>query len=171
MTGTELLRKLTPLIPPPWSNLTRFHGVFAPGAKLRALVVPAHEEPRPKPPPRPPPDVSSTFLEALPRRPPPPPLPVRYRIPWAQLLERVFGVDVLACTRCQGRMKVLACLEKPDAVRAILRHLGLRRHRALRGEVPRPAAARLRPRGVTRRPLRSGRARRGAAFGCESTSV
>ena len=26
MTGVELLQKLTPLIPPPWANLTRFHG-------------------------------------------------------------------------------------------------------------------------------------------------
>jgi hypothetical protein len=127
MTGAELLKKLTPLIPPPWSNLTRFHGVFAPGAKLRALIVPAPErEKRKKPPPRPPPDIAGTFLEALPKRPPPPPLPARYRTPWSELLERVFGVDVLACTKCQGRMKVLACLEKPDAVRKILRHLGLR---------------------------------------------
>jgi hypothetical protein len=35
-------------------------------------------------------------------------------------------VDVLACTKCQGRMRVLVCLEKPYAVRKILRHLGLR---------------------------------------------
>lgn len=126
MTGTELLTRLTPLIPPPWSNLTRFHGVFAPGAKLRPLVVPAPENKRPTPPPRPPPDISGTFLEALPKRPPPPPLPARYRIPWAELLERVFGVDVLACPKCPGRMKVIALLEKPCAVRAILRHLGLR---------------------------------------------
>ena len=34
--------------------------------------------------------------------------------------------DVLECTRCKGPMKVLVCLEKPDAVRKILRHLGLR---------------------------------------------
>jgi hypothetical protein len=126
MTGTELLKKLTPLIPPPWSNLTRFHGVFAPGSKLRPLIVPAPEvEKRRKPPPRPPPDIAGTFLELLPKRPPPPPLPTRYRIPWASLIQRVFGVDVLTCARCKGPMKVLVCLEKPDAVRKILRHLGL----------------------------------------------
>ena len=124
MTGTELLKKLTPLIPPSWSNLTRFHGVFAPGSRLRPLVVPSPELPRPKPPSRPVPDIAGTFLEVLPRRPPP--LPARYRVPWALLLERVFGVDVLACAKCQGRMKVIAFLEKPDAVRAILRHLGRR---------------------------------------------
>jgi hypothetical protein len=90
MTGPELLKKLTPLIPPPWSNLTRFHGVFAPGSKLRPLVVPGAAEKRPRPAPRPPPDIPGTFLEVLPKRPPPPPLPARYRIPWSELLQKVF---------------------------------------------------------------------------------
>jgi hypothetical protein len=27
--------------------------------------------------------------------------------PWAELLARTFAVDVLACPRCQGRMKLL----------------------------------------------------------------
>jgi hypothetical protein len=126
MTGIELLRKLTPLIPPPWSNLTRYHGVFAPGSKLRALIVPSSAEDgsrckAKRPPPR---DVRGTILEVLPRRPrdPRPPLP---RVPWAELLARVFGCDVLACEKCRGRMKVLAYIEKRSAVRAILQHLGL----------------------------------------------
>jgi hypothetical protein len=34
-TGLELLRRVASLVPPPRANLTRFHGVFAPGAKLR----------------------------------------------------------------------------------------------------------------------------------------
>ncbi|MFN0062056.1 MAG: transposase [Myxococcaceae bacterium] len=38
-TPLQLLRKLATLVPPPRSNLVRFHGVFAPGAKLRPLVV------------------------------------------------------------------------------------------------------------------------------------
>lgn len=63
--------------------------------------------------------------QALPKRGPPPPLPARYRVPWASFLERVFGVDVLECTRCKGRMTLLACIEKPSAVGDILRHLGL----------------------------------------------
>ncbi|WP_194858673.1 transposase [Myxococcus sp. AB056] len=39
-TGLELLRCLAFLVPPPRANLTRFHGVFAPGAKLRPFQVP-----------------------------------------------------------------------------------------------------------------------------------
>ena len=40
MTGVELLKKLVPLVPPTYANLTRFHGVFAPTSRLRAKVVP-----------------------------------------------------------------------------------------------------------------------------------
>ncbi|RKI31879.1 hypothetical protein D7Y27_36870 [Corallococcus sp. AB004] len=38
--GLELLRRVASLVPPPRANLTRFHGVFAPGARLRPLLVP-----------------------------------------------------------------------------------------------------------------------------------
>ncbi len=47
MTGMELLRKLAPLVPPPRSHLTRFHGVVAPNAKIRPLVVPKAEQQKP----------------------------------------------------------------------------------------------------------------------------
>ncbi|WP_071899708.1 transposase [Cystobacter ferrugineus] len=39
-TGLELLRRVASLVPPPRTNLTRFHGVFAPGAQLRPFLVP-----------------------------------------------------------------------------------------------------------------------------------
>ncbi|MFY0582327.1 CVNH domain-containing protein [Cystobacter fuscus] len=39
-TGLELLRRPASLVPPPRANLTRFHGVFAPGAKPRPFLVP-----------------------------------------------------------------------------------------------------------------------------------
>jgi hypothetical protein len=39
-TGLQLLRKLTAPVPPPRSNLVRFHGVFAPGARLRRALAP-----------------------------------------------------------------------------------------------------------------------------------
>jgi Putative transposase len=48
-TGLELLRRVASLVPPPRSNLTRFHGVFAPGAKLRPFLLPqAGAEPKPE---------------------------------------------------------------------------------------------------------------------------
>jgi hypothetical protein len=44
---------------------------------------------------------------------------------WAQLLARVYGVDVLACARCGGRMRIIAFLTESDVTRKILDHLGL----------------------------------------------
>ncbi|WP_158629025.1 transposase [Corallococcus sp. AB030] len=36
----EMLRRLASLVPPPRANLTRFHGVFAPCAKVRPIQLP-----------------------------------------------------------------------------------------------------------------------------------
>jgi hypothetical protein len=35
------------------------------------------------------------------------------------------SVDVLQCSRCQGKMRLIACIEEPDVARKILEHLGL----------------------------------------------
>ena len=40
LTPTEFLERLTALIPPPRKNQIRYHGVFAPNARLRAQIVP-----------------------------------------------------------------------------------------------------------------------------------
>jgi Putative transposase/Transposase zinc-binding domain len=126
LTGVELIERLVPLIPPVYANLTRFHGVFAPTSRLRAKVVP-----RPEPPP--PCSASSSPTPSTPApttpapTPPSPAPPVRstYRLDWAALLKRVFAVDVMVCSRCDGPMKVIAFLEEPSIVRGILEHLGL----------------------------------------------
>jgi len=39
-SGLEFLRRVASLVPPPRANLTRFHGVFAPGAKVRPFLLP-----------------------------------------------------------------------------------------------------------------------------------
>ncbi|WP_228565289.1 transposase [Myxococcus sp. AB036A] len=39
-TGLALLRRVASLVPPSRANLTRFHGVSAPGARLRPFLVP-----------------------------------------------------------------------------------------------------------------------------------
>jgi hypothetical protein len=53
-------------------------------------------------------------------------VPSTYRLDWASLLKRVFGVDVLKCSRCQGKTRLIACIEEPDVAKKILEHLGLR---------------------------------------------
>ena len=115
LDGVGLLRKLAPLIPPPRFHLLRFHGVFAPNAKQRSRVVP-------KPPPQAEAAATTTAkADRLRVRPTTSP----YRLDWAAALKRVFGIDVLRCARCGGRLVILAFIERRSAVRAILDHLGL----------------------------------------------
>ncbi len=40
-------------------------------------------------------------------------------------MRRVWGLDVLECPRCNGRARVIALIDDPAIVAAILRHLGL----------------------------------------------
>jgi len=87
-------------------------GVFAPNSKLRSLVVPKQP--------------ACAVGEGSPaERPRTRPAQSPYRLDWAAALKRVFGVDVLHCARCGGRLVILAFIEKRSAVRAILEHLGL----------------------------------------------
>jgi hypothetical protein len=50
--------------------------------------------------------------------------PVGSRIEWAQLLRRIYLVDVLACP-CGGRRAIVADLSDSEVVVALLAHLGL----------------------------------------------
>jgi len=52
-------------------------------------------------------------------------LPRLRRIPWAHLLARVFAIDALRCPRCGQPMRILAAIQSPDAIRAILECLDL----------------------------------------------
>jgi hypothetical protein len=48
-----------------------------------------------------------------------------YRIPWADLLAKVFEIDVLACPECGGRMQLIAFIAEPTVAKRILDHLDL----------------------------------------------
>jgi hypothetical protein len=47
------------------------------------------------------------------------------RYTWAELLKRVFEVDVLSCPRCGGRMRVLCAINLQPAIQKILACIGL----------------------------------------------
>jgi hypothetical protein len=111
-TGLELLRRLASLVPPPRANLTRFHGVFAPGAKLRPFLLPQEVEEAARVAPE-----AAARQEMKKERTP--------RLDWAGLLRRTFALDVFACVKCGGRRRVLSYLTAPSGVRAILEHLDL----------------------------------------------
>ena len=42
-----------------------------------------------------------------------------------KLPNRSFDVDVMTCGQCKGKLLVVATIDSPDAVAAMLRHLGL----------------------------------------------
>jgi len=48
-----------------------------------------------------------------------------YRLPWADLLKKVFAVGVLACPKCGGRLGLIAFIADDTVARRILLHLGL----------------------------------------------
>jgi hypothetical protein len=55
-----------------------------------------------------------------------PQLPPRARrLSWAELMRRIFAVDVLECPRCRGRMRIVAAIDQPEVIAKILTHLGL----------------------------------------------
>jgi hypothetical protein len=49
----------------------------------------------------------------------------RRRYSWAELMKRVFLVDVLTCADCGGSRRLLAFILEPLAIERILSHLGL----------------------------------------------
>ena len=125
----ELLEKLAALVPPPRSHLVRYHGVLAPAARPRARVVPMVPAPAAHPtathpscPGEPPADRRIDSPRPL-EKPAPGPRPRNYS--WAELMRRVFEVDVLECPACHGPMRVLSAIHPPEATRAILECLGL----------------------------------------------
>ena len=101
--------------------LVTYHGVLAPAASLRPHIVPD--------PPQPPPGGCAHHggqEASLAKGKPSPSKGKRRRYyPWAELVARVWSVDVLVCSSCGGPCKVLTFLTDPAVVRRILAHLGL----------------------------------------------
>jgi hypothetical protein len=44
---------------------------------------------------------------------------------WAELMQRTFGFDVLACPSCGGRLRLVALIHDQRVIERILGHLGL----------------------------------------------
>ena len=93
----EFVEKLAALIPPARVHLTRFFGCLAPHAKIRAQIVP-----QPLPVPVRPADAADPQKDA-------PERPAR-RKRWAELLARVFGLDMQKCVDCGGPLKIVSAI-------------------------------------------------------------
>ena len=102
----SLLCRLAAAVPPPRHHLVKYAGVLASASPWRSRIAPRpmHGESAP---------VAANDDETKPKR------GARYRL-WAELLARTFGIDVLRCMACGGRLKLLAVLADEKSVR---RHL------------------------------------------------
>ena len=150
MTPVQFLARLASLIPPPRFPLQRFSGVLAPNSSWRAAVVamrPAEAsgvEPRPSTRPKKKSKkdaaAAAVFLSPANDTLAAPLIPAGAgprtslgaglatlgsgRMDWASLLRRVYPDDVLGCP-CGGRRRIVADITEPEAIAAILGHLGL----------------------------------------------
>jgi ribosomal protein S27E len=116
LSPMEFMGRLAALVPKPRVNLTRFHGVFSPNSKLREFVVPTRPE-----------DEAVTLYRSGNKA---------YSMTWAQRLKRVFGIEIATCEKCGGKVKIIACIEDPEVIERILKHLGLDEASQIRNRSP-----------------------------------
>jgi hypothetical protein len=113
LSPSELIARLAALVPPKGFNLTRYHGCLAPRSSLRPLVIPAPPAPE-----------ELAVFEGRPSEPTATAPGRPRRIPWAELLRRVFRVDIEQC-HCGGRLNLVAFVTDPSEARRYLAHVGL----------------------------------------------
>jgi len=118
--------------------LVTYHGVLAPNASLRHRVVPQVDEAGEAAAL----DEDCADLEGarsdevaagsvvppvarVPHRPGKWRRAVRRYYTWAELLRRVFGVEIFTCPNCGGARRLLAAIQDPDSIERVLRAMGL----------------------------------------------
>ena len=109
----ELLARLAALTPRPRINLILYHGVLAPRAAWRSLVVQFACGPDAAATPE---DAADTPMPAVDR-------PSGNNRLWADLMRRSLGLDVLARPRCSGRLRLIALIDDPAVIARILTHV------------------------------------------------
>jgi hypothetical protein len=104
----DFIARLVAIVPKTGVNLTRSHGVFAPGSRYRVLVTPAKR---------------GRGTKTRVADEPPSPAERRASVTGAQRFKRVFNIDIKTCSECGGAAKVIACIEDPAVIKQILDHL------------------------------------------------
>ena len=116
MSALEFMQRLAALVPTQRLHLIRFHGVLIPSpttpAKLRTQVVP--QEPEPPTQATPPVECEARCAHHRP-----------VRLSWAELLTRVFEIDVEHCQNFGGSRKTIAAISEQPVTEKIFTHLGL----------------------------------------------
>ena len=110
----ELLERLASLTPRPRINLLLYYGVLGARSAWRSRIAATGRASSEAP-------LAMTGDPVLPTATDPP----KTNWLWAELMQRSFGFDVLACPRCGDRLELIALIEDPSVLRRILSHLGL----------------------------------------------
>jgi len=123
---SELLERLAAMTPRPETNLLICHGLLAARARWRERVV-GYGRVAPEP-------AALTLLAAGAEG-------VKTKSgsrawSWAALMHRAFGIDVLACPNCGGRLRLIATLHDPVVIRKLLAHVGMSRSGPSSGPAP-----------------------------------
>jgi hypothetical protein len=50
----------------------------------------------------------------------------RYRMSWAERLKRVFNIDITICQHCQGKVRIVSCINDKTVIDKILAHIDKR---------------------------------------------
>ena len=108
------------------TNLTRFHGVFAPNSRHPGRVTKARRgrggrhalvaDPEA-------PTAAERLAAMAGFAPAKPAYMPSMAISWAQRLKRVFGIDIETCRACGGSVRIIASIEDPKVIEKILTHL------------------------------------------------
>jgi len=98
----DFISKLAALVPSPRINLTRFHGVFAPNSQYRSrIIIQKSTQPLAE---------KATATEIKNAK----------AMTWAARLKRAFNIDI---KKCEGPVKVIACIDNPIVIKQILDHV------------------------------------------------
>lgn len=95
MSTSTFLARLASLVPRPRANTTLYFGVLAPHSRDRASITPTRT-------------TKTSRVEDS---------------SWAALMRHSFGLDVLSCPKCKGRLRFVAIVFDPDEVKRLLAHL------------------------------------------------
>ena len=110
----DFLAKLAALVPAPRVHLVRFHGILGPAAAWRSLIIPTANNNAESAPAKSNPIISADSVAAVAEEPRQKPAQQHRRnYSWAELMKRVFAIDVLQCDRCGGVMRLMAAIHSP----------------------------------------------------------
>ena len=104
----DFIARLAALVPRPRAHLVRYHGLFAPNARHRHLIVTSNTS------------ASSTEPSENTREPPTVPMT------WMARLKRVFGIELSTCPKCGGKLRVIGEVTEPNTIARILEHVEVR---------------------------------------------